>query len=135
MMRHYSIYKDLFDNFRNIYGVHTVLLFQVGCKYEIYGSQKEYIKSISKVSGLVWMKKVVNDIEQMEYYFTSICIEDLERYIEILLKECFTIIVYKEETHNNDKILKTRYISDIVFPYKENDYVFIPKTEESYVIV
>lgn len=87
------------------------------------------------MSGLVWMKKVVNDIEKMEYYFTSICIEDLERYIEILLKECFTIIVYKEETHNNDKILKTRYISDIVFPYKENDYVFIPKTEESYVIV
>ena len=142
MFTHYTVYKDLLDNYRSLYGSNIILLFQVGCKYEIYGDNKKDIQAISRISGLVWMKKTKyinsNDPEKFEYYVTNIGKDDLNRYVDLILKADYIVLLYSEDNITEQSLLKTRYVSDIKFPKKtievENEYVLIPE-EESYIIV
>lgn len=142
MFTHYMVYKDLLNNYRSLYGSNIILLFQVGCKYEIYGDNNKDIQAISRISGLVWMKKTkyINskEPEKFEFYVTNIGKDELNRYVDLILKENFIVILYNEDNITDQNLLKTRYVSYIKFPNKtvevENEYVLIPE-EESYIIV
>ena len=117
-------YIDLHNKFQRLYGKNTVVLMQVGMFYEIYslndnktGPQLDELTSI--LGGILYTKKNKNILEVSESnpYMAGFPIANVDKYINILINNNYTIIIvdqYDNEMGKNSK--KDRRVSEIISP-------------------
>ena len=117
-------YIDLHNKYQRLYGKNTVVIMQVGMFYEIYslndnetGPQLDELTSI--LGGILYTKKNKNviEVDSSNPYMAGFPIANVDKYINILIKNKFTIIIvdqYDNEMGGNSK--KDRRVSEIISP-------------------
>jgi len=129
----YKIYFDLYEKYSLKYGKKTVVLLQVGAFFEIYGlrtSTSELILSnieeVSQITQLAIADKKIkysNDTDEGDIVMSGFRDHRLEHYVELLINDSMTVVVYVQNT-DNKKV--TRELYEIYSPGS-----FIPYDSES----
>jgi DNA mismatch repair protein MutS len=127
----FNEYIDILDKHKKIYGDDTTLFMMVGGFYEIYGIPDnnsfigENIIKICKILNISYTKKNKN-IQEISFknpYMAGFPIASLDKYIEILINNNYTIIIVDQiEYDDNATIIdktsskKNRDIVEIISP-------------------
>ena len=103
-------YLEKDQYYKNIYGKKTILLYQVGIFFEIYGMMNhesyENVKNVSDSYGLLIGTKENKDGDTFKMVgFRDF---DLDKFIEKMHPYGYTIVVYIQEKEN-DKIYRKKY--------------------------
>ena len=103
-------YLEKDNYYKNIYGKKTILLYQVGIFFEIYGminhESYENVKNVSNYYGLLIGKK--ENKEGNDFKMIGFRDFDLDKFIEKMHPYGYTIVVYIQEKEN-DKIHRKKY--------------------------
>ena len=117
-------YIDLHNKFQKLYGENTVVLMMVGMFYEIYslndnktGPQLDELTTI--LGGILYTKKnkSILEVSESNPYMAGFPIANVDKYISILIKNNFTVIIvdqYDNEMGKNSK--KDRRVAEIISP-------------------
>jgi len=117
-----KLYFKLRDEYRETYGEKTLLLMEVGSFYEIYTKVDSITKEITEpqvidlrlFTGFVPGKK---NEETMMFGFSSRISMLLEKYVEKMVNNGYTVVVYDQDTptNNTTRSLKGIYSSGTFF--------------------
>lgn len=118
-------YIELHNKYTKLYGDKTIILMQVGGFYEIYSCHNDKIKlgpepkDLINILNVIFSKrnKNIDKITENNYEMAGWPVNSLDKYIEILLTNKYTIVVVKQfdnEMGGNAK--KDRKVTDILSP-------------------
>lgn len=118
-------YIELHNKYTKLYGDKTIILMQVGGFYEIYSCHNDKIKlgpepkDLINILNVIFSKrnKNIDKITENNYEMAGWPVNSLDKYIEILLINKYTIVVVKQfdnEMGGNAK--KDRKVTDILSP-------------------
>lgn len=117
-------YIELHNKFQKLYGKNSVVLMMVGMFYEMYslnnnetGPQLDELTSL--LGGILFTKKNKNipDVSPSNPYMAGFPIANVDKYINILIDNKYTIIIvdqYDNEMGGNAK--KERKVAEIISP-------------------
>ena len=119
-----SIIKDYFsvtEKYIKEQGDKTIVLFQVGSFYEVYGlfdsNEKSYSKSniydFSIICDMVISEKKINPIENKRIVMAGFGLMQIDKYIKKLNEHNYTIVVFVQKTNGS---LITRELNEIISP-------------------
>lgn len=119
-----AIIKEYFDvttKYINEQGEKTLVLFQVGSFFEVYGlfdqKEKSYSKSniydFSIICDMVISEKKINKIDNKNIVMAGFGLSQIDKYIKKLNDEGYTIVVYIQKPKNGSFI---RELSEIISP-------------------
>ena len=99
----YGEYISLTKNHQKLYGKNTIVLYQVGAFFEVYGLKSENsdnyeseIMQFSKTCNLnVSEKKATYQNKQV--YMAGFRDYNIDKYLEILIQNSFTVVVFVQE--------------------------------------
>lgn len=126
-------YFSLLKEHRQQYGLHAIILYQVGLFYYIFSNNENEIKKIKDTIKLPWCKKKNNDI----YYRCWLCEDDLTNNIKLLISNDFTCIIYKLNSRlciHNRRERECKICSDLSCSHLLYD-IIMPEIDMQYVIL
>lgn len=111
-----SYYKNCHEIHTKKYGEKTAVIMQVGSFYEMYSTRDEErgsgpdLKKISIILNVILTKKnkSIEDVTEENPYMLGFPIVSEYRYINVLLTNGYTVIIYEQQKKNGkiDRILK-----------------------------
>ena len=117
-------YIELYNKFQKLYGKNSIVLMMVGMFYEMYslnnnetGPQLDEITAM--LGGILFTKKnkSIPDVSPSNPYMAGFPIANVDKYINILIDNKYTIIIvdqYDNEMGKNAK--KERKVAEIISP-------------------
>lgn len=118
-------YIELHNKYTKLYGNKTVILMQVGGFFEIYSCHNDKIKlgpetkDLVNILNVIFSKrnKNIDGITENNYQMAGWPINSLDKYIDILLNNKYTVVIVEQfdnEMGGNAK--KNRKVTDILSP-------------------
>ena len=109
----YDIYFAITQEYIDKYGPHTILLYQVGAFFEIYGVQDPTTGNISKsqieeITQLSQLNMSAKEIETPEGHILMAGFRDysLEKYLKVITANGYTAVVYTQNMTNPKAITR-----------------------------
>ncbi len=118
-------YFDVLSQYTKKYGDKTVVLFQVGAFYEVYGidNTKEKIGNVSDLSNILNVQKTRANKKIIESSLSNpeligFPINSLDKYLSVLIENYYTVVIYDQEKTEKTEIKgkKIRSLLKIVSP-------------------
>ena len=126
-------YFELQEKYSTKYGEKTILLFQLGDFFEFYGTETEgcdvkYITSNILHINMMKIKYVDQSISKNNPFKAGFPVNSKDKFIDYLLEENYTVVVYEQEYRENKDDDVVRYISGILSPGTHMDYTIHNKS-------
>lgn len=109
----YPFYVNRTNYYKNLYGVNTVVLMQVGSFYEIYSNCDDDNIDIRKLSDLT---QLVVANKRCGYYMSGFKIEILNKYANILTNSGYTCVIYDQTGEQTLDGKEKRDFKEIISP-------------------
>lgn len=126
-------YVTMLNKHRQHYGLHAIILYQIGMFYYIFSNNENEMEDIKKIINLPWSKKRNKD----EYYRCWIDEEKLHSYVKQLTDNDFTCIIYQLNTRlciHNRRERECKLCGNVQYSHLLFDIV-PSKLDTEYVIV
>tara|TARA_B100000900_G_scaffold415451_1_gene445366 strand:+ start:50 stop:2935 length:2886 start_codon:yes stop_codon:yes gene_type:complete len=118
-------YIELYNKYKKLYGEKTIVLMQVGSFFEIYSCHNKKVKlgpdtkEIIDILNVIFSKrnKNIDEITENNYQMAGWPVNSLDKYVDILLNNKYTIIIVEQfdnEMGGNAK--KERKVTEILSP-------------------
>lgn len=118
-------YIALYNKYKKLYGEKTIVLMQVGSFFEIYSCHNKKVKlgpdtkEIIDILNVIFSKrnKNIDEITENNYQMAGWPVNSLDKYVDILLNNKYTIIIVEQfdnEMGGNAK--KERKVTEILSP-------------------
>ena len=119
----FNEYIELYNKYKNLYGDNTIVLMMVGMFYEMYSLNNNKmgppLDKLCNMLNILYTKKNKNidNVSESNPYMAGFPIGVLDKYIDILISNKYTIIVVDQhDSEMGKKSKKDRKVSEIISP-------------------
>jgi DNA mismatch repair protein MutS len=119
----FNEYIELYNKYKKLYGEKSIVIMEVGMFYEMYslndGNNGPPLNELSSLLNILYTKKNKNvkEISQKNPYMAGVPIHSIDKYIDILIKNNFTIIIVNQyDNEMGSKSKKIRKVDEIISP-------------------